>query len=430
MERLLEIARRKAYQAEVFSQATVSDGVSFENGKFKDVESSMLSGVGLLLLRSGRLGMAYTRNLVDREELVSNALAALAGGVEADYELAPAVELPGLDTYDPAIEKLDNAGLVAESNRILDALKPRMKAQLNVSAARSISTVRVLNSAGFDRTVRSSSYHCYFAAYYPGSYASVSRYVTGKDFRAATDEELEYVVATYNASEREVKAKSGPTKALFLPMSVYALIWRLTAATTGRSVYEKVSPLREKVGEQVLSPLLTLTDAPLDDTWPGARSFDDEGTPCMNRALFERGVLRGFYTDRYYAWKLGTRPTGNGWRSGITSRPSPDLGHLRIEPGRHSLAELLKEMGTGVIVAGVLGAHSGNILNGDYSIGLSPGLWVENGEIAGHVKDAMVAGNVYEDLKRVVAVGDRLEDAHMGRFPALLLDGVNFATRG
>ena len=91
---------------------------------------------------------------------------------------------------------------------------------------------------------------------------------------------------------------------------------------------------------------------------------------------------------------------------------------------------LLKEMGTGVVVAGVLGAHSGNILNGDYSIGLSPGLWVENGEIAGRVKDAMVAGNVYEDLKNVVALGDRQHAGFMGRFPALLLDGVSFATRG
>ncbi|MFO7639348.1 MAG: TldD/PmbA family protein [bacterium] len=429
MEKLLEIARRKAYQVEVFSQSTTSDGVSFENGRLKDVESSMLSGVGVTVMKSGRLGTAYTRNLVDREELVDNALAALAGGVEADYELSADAKLPELNTWDAGIEKLDSATLVEECGRINAALSAHTRGQVNVSAGTTDAAVRVLTSAGFDRTVRSSSYHCHFAAYFPGSYASISRVIADKRFVPASEADLAYVVETYNASEREVKPPSGPTRILFLPGSIYTLVWRLTAATSGRTVYEKVSPLQEKVGKQVLSPFLTLTDAPLDDSRPGARSFDDEGTPCRNRSVFERGALRGFHTDRFYAWKLKAEPTGNGWRSDITSRPAPSLSHLRIEPGRQSFADLLKEMNEGVIVGGALGAHSGNILNGDYSIGLSPGLRVENGTIVGHVKDAMVSGNVYEDLKRVVAVGVRVEPAYMGWFPPLLLDGISFATR-
>jgi len=77
----------------------------------------------------------------------------------------------------------------------------------------------------------------------------------------------------------------------------------------------------------------------------------------------------------------------------------------------------------------VMGAHSGNLLHGDYSVGLAPGLWVENGEIVGVVKDSMMAGNVYEDMKNVLAVGDTVQDAPMGRFPALLLDNVSFSAR-
>jgi PmbA protein len=86
-------------------------------------------------------------------------------------------------------------------------------------------------------------------------------------------------------------------------------------------------------------------------------------------------------------------------------------------------------MGRGVVVAGVMGAHSGNILNGEYSVGLAPALRVEDGAIIGLVKDALVSGNVYEDLKNVVAVGDTVYDAPMGRFPALLLDNVSFSAR-
>ncbi len=74
----------------------MADRVRFEDGRLKDVESSMRSGVGLTIIKDGRLGSAYTRNLRDRQELLELALAALAGGVEADYELAPAADLPEL----------------------------------------------------------------------------------------------------------------------------------------------------------------------------------------------------------------------------------------------------------------------------------------------------------------------------------------------
>ena len=54
--------------------------------------------------------------------------------------------------------------------------------------------------------------------------------------------------------------------------------------------------------------------------------------------------------------------------------------------------EILKVMGRGIIVAGAMGAHSGNIPNGDFSIGLSPGLYVENGEVVGiHVGQVILA---------------------------------------
>jgi len=178
-----------------------------------------------------------------------------------------------------------------------------------------------------------------------------------------------------------------------------------------------------------LSEKLTLKDEPLNDSLPGARAFDDEGTPCRGLMLFERGVLRAFYNDRFYAHKTGTEPTGHGWRGDVTSRPEPSLAHLTMVPGERSLEQMLKLMGRGVIAVMPLGAHSGNRLHGDYSIGLAPGLWVEDGAIVGMVKDSLVTGNVYDDLKKVIAVEDRAHNAPMGRLPSLLLDDISFTTR-
>jgi PmbA protein len=101
-----------------------------------------------------------------------------------------------------------------------------------------------------------------------------------------------------------------------------------------------------------------------------------------------------------------------------------------MKPGNKSFSQLVKAIDRGIIIDGALGPHSGNIPNGDYSVGVNPGLYVENGEIVGRVKDAMVAGNVYETLKDVMEVGDTLHPSAWGAWvPAILCDNVSVATK-
>ncbi len=427
MERLLQIACKQADAVTVYHVDGTHDNVGFENGRLKTADSGMSSGTALTLVKDGRQGFAYTRNLIDREGLVRDAVAALAGGVEAAGDLPQPVRLPVLNTA--AEQKGGNALLAEECRRITDYLSSRVKGQVNVMATRGDGDVRVLTSSGIDAHTRTTRYLTMAAVLFPGSYSGIRRLFAAKAVAPFPDVDLKFIADTYNASMKEAKALPGRTRALFLPDAVYALAWRLEAGTNAKSVYEKVSPLAGRIGEKLLSDKLTLTDEPLNDGEPGARAFDDEGTPCRDRRLFDRGVLSGFYNDRFYARKTGAEPTGNGYRGDVTAPPGPALAHLAIVPGEKSLAELLKLMGRGVVVAGVMGAHSGNILNGEYSIGLSPGIWVEDGAIVGLVKDSMLAGNVYEDLRNVIAVGDTAYNAPMGRFPALLLDNISFSAR-
>ncbi len=427
MERLLEIARKQADAVTVFGQDYTADNVMFSNARLKSADSGLSSGTALTVVKDGKQGFAFTRNLIDREGLVRDALAALAGGVESAGDLPLPVELPGLDT---AAEQVGgNSVLVDECRRIVDYLSSRVKGQVETAATRITDDQRVLTSTGVDARCLSTNYGAHAAVLYPGTNANIFRGFSAKAFTPFPEKDLQFIADTYSASEKEVKAVSGRTRVLFLPFTAYALIWRLIEATDTRNVYEKVSPLTGRIGEQVLSEKLTLKDEPLNDSLPGARAFDDEGTPCRGLTLFERGVLKAFYNDRFYARKTGTEPTGHGWRSDVTSRPEPSLAHLKLVPGEHSFGEMLKLMGRGVVGVMALGAHSGNRLNGDYSIGLAPGLWVEDGTIVGMVKDSLVSGNVYEDLKKVIAVEDRAHNTPKGRIPSLLLDDVNFTTR-
>jgi PmbA protein len=435
METLLEISRKVSDQVEIYSLEQTADSVSFENAKLKDIDSNLQSGTSLRIIKEGNLGFAFTRNLIDGEELLQNAFDSLNGGVKAGFDFPATRGLAQLDTYNPAIESLTNTTIVDECSRICEILTPKTSGQINVNAGRVISRVRLLNSNGTDLSSGASLYYCRTAIMYPRSYSAISRLVVFKNFEKTHDEHLNFIINIYNKSLKEVSPRSGKMKVLFLPDTMYSLMWRLQSATSGKNIYEKKSPVSEKLGEKIFDRQLTIYNDPLNDEIPGARSFDDEGTPCRYFPVVENGVLKNFYFDLHYADKLKVSPTGHGFRGtmwgsdSITTKPTPSLDDLFIKPGDKSLSDIIGSIDRGIIIAGLLGAHSGNIPNGDFSMGLSPGLYVEKGEIVGNVKDAMVAGNIYEVMKNVLAIEDTLYPAMMGTFPAILFDGVSVATK-
>jgi PmbA protein len=435
LEKLLEMARRVADQAEVFSIQDEAEGASFENARLKDIESKDQSGISLRIIKDGRAGFAYTKNLLDREEFLQNALDSLKGGVEAPLDFPLTREVPSLDTYDASVESLSSSSLVEECARVCETMVPRTTGQINLSSSRGIVRRRLINSRGTDLSTRSSYYSLNAEILYPGSYSAIHRPLVSKKFERVPESYVHFLLDLYNPSLPEVTVPTGRMKVLFLPETLYALIWRLESATNGRNIYQKVSPLIDRIGEEVFDEKLTIDDDPLDDRLPGARAFDDEGMACRLLSIVKGGVLKSFYYDLFYARKMKASPTGHGYKSAmwggeaVSFKPSPALAHLCMKPGDKSLDALLRVMDRGVIAAGVMGAHSGNILNGDFSVGLSPGLYVEGGEVRGHLKDAMVAGNIFEVMKKIIAMEDTLHPTYGGTFPAILFDDVTVATK-
>ena len=436
MERLLEMAKQAGDGAEIYALEEAGDSISFENGRLKEIESQSQSGISLRMIKNGHLGFAYTKNLINREEFLSNALDSLKGEVEAKFDFHFTRHVPPLDTYDPSIEDLSNRAMVEECQRICDFLISKTEGQVNVSAGRRTGRVRILNSQGTDLSTTSSVYALHPSILFPNSYASIHRPWVDKGFKQVPNSHLQFILETYERSLREIQIQGGRMKVLFLPETLYALLWRVQSVTNGKSIYQKVSPVMERLNEKIFDERLTLYDDPLNDRFPGARGFDDEGTPCRLFKVIEMGVLTHFYYDLYYAGKMGASPTGHGYKSAmwggetVSFKPSPALEHLYITPGERSFIDLLRLMDRGILIAGVMGAHSGNIQNGDFSIGLSPGLYVEDGEIVGRVKDAMVAGNIFDTMNHISELEDTLHPASGGMFPAILFDGVSVATKG
>ncbi|MGB3342114.1 MAG: metallopeptidase TldD-related protein [bacterium] len=434
MRRLLEQASAISDKAELFSSKKVTNFVVFENGKLKDVDTKVQRGSSLRIIKDNKLGFAYTKNLRKRKALLENCKASLKGQVEANFNFPLTREYPKLRTYSVSLSALSNRDLVEECQRIGTFLKSKIKGQFNITAGDSIERLHIMNSTGTNIRMRTSQYVIVVSFVYPNSYAGLHRLFASKNFRQIQQKELLMMIDLYNRSSGTTKPNTKRMKVLFMPESMYTLTWRLQSATNGAAVYEKQSPLSDKIGEQLFSKELTIYNDPLNDNLPGARSVDDEATPCQHFPIVENGVLSNFYYDLYYAQKSKAKPSGHGFKTArwsgetIALKPSPSLQHLHIQPGKKTFRQLIENMDQGIVVGGALGAHSGNMINGDFSIGLSPGLYVKNGEVIGRVKDTMVAGNIYETMQKIIAIEDTIHITHDGVFPAILFDDVSVAT--
>lgn len=441
MRKLLEKALKLSDQAEVYGHSYDMNVVSFQNARLQDIESSMQTGVSLRLIKDGKLGFAYTRNLNDRDELIQNALASLNGQVAAVYDFPLTEMVPGISAADGDLSGCSSSNLVDEGSRICDSLKSQTDADIRAELFTTRQRVELVNSAGTDLSAEDKRYGAFATLGFPGSGSRFLRLVTASGFAPMPDESIAQLVRLYRTATRNVVPKSGRMKVLFMPNSLITFLWRLSSGLSGRSVDQKTSPIAYKMGERIISEQITFSDDPLDISQPLARAFDDEGVACKKLTLIDKGILKAFFTDIKYAQKLGARSTGHGYRTELWGgepgmlTPLPALAHPRIAPGSADFNGLLKLMGTGLIVEGALGFHSGNIPNGDFSVGANPGFWVENGEIVGRVKDAMVSGNVYETLQDVIAVGKPAIATWAASIwdstvvPALLCDNVRVATQ-
>lgn len=219
------------------------------------------------------------------------------------------------------------------------------------------------------------------------------------------------------------KPATGSFPVLFDERISSSLIGHLLAASNGAAIARGASWLKDSLGQQVLPDHLSLIEDPHRPRIAGSRPFDAEGLATRRRAIVENGVLTGWTLDLSSARQLEMAPTGNAAR-GVSGPPSPSNWNLSLTQGSHSQTDLLRDMGTGLLVTSMIGSTI-NPNTGDYSRGAS-GFWVENGEITHPVNECTIAGNLRDMLRRIIPANDAR--SYLSRVvPSLLIEGMTLA---
>jgi PmbA protein len=192
---------------------------------------------------------------------------------------------------------------------------------------------------------------------------------------------------------------------VFDPETAAELLGTLFRGLSGYSVFRNATFLKDRVGQQVASPLLTLVDDGRRPRGLGSRPFDGEGLPTRRNVPLENGVVRHFLCDSYSARKIGARPTGSA-RRGVGGGPSVGAGNLSFEPGTTPPEQIVGEVERGLYVTDLIG-FGVDLVSGDYSQG-AVGHWIEKGRLVHPVHEVTIAGNLQQMLLDVDAMGNDL----------------------
>ncbi|HEV8304245.1 MAG TPA: TldD/PmbA family protein [Gemmatimonadales bacterium] len=436
--RLLDAARRRVDGADALWRREERTAVAFESGRLKTVGVTEEAGINLRVLAGGRVGVAgTTATEADVGALVDRARASAELGEPLDLTFPAASPLPDVATHFDTAAGASLERLIQMGRMLVERLA-REGCQVNVAVEREIVETAVGNTVGAR-----------------GGYRATGVGVTAELLRIAGDDVLmvydQYtgaglpgdadLDALAGSIERRlqpaltvVEPPEGALPVVFTPAGLAAVLLPLEHALSGKTVLQGTSPLAGKVGEAMFDPGLSITDDPLTPARAASRPIDDECIASRTTGLVERGIVRRFVYDLETAARAGTRSTGHG-RRGIFGKPRIAYSNLIVgdhrapDPGPRLGGDLIADMTDGLIVDDLIGVGQGNVIGGAFSHPVALAYRVRRGEVVGRVKDAAVAGNAYDLLKRIGGVGTDGRWLGSRWSPSLLLEGVSVARR-
>lgn len=434
---LLDCAKSAgAESADAMALSGSSLSVDMRKGALEQAERAESIEIGLRVLLGGRQACVSASDVSARtlDELAIRAVAMAreapvdpyAGLAEAG-QLAKGWDLAALQLHEDAGEP--DATDLQDMARAVESAAMAMGGitQVEASAAHGRRLVHLAASNGFSGGYARSSTSVSAVAFTGQGTAMERDYAgEGRIYRADLPDlaEIGTLAATRALARAGArKPATGTFPVLFDERVASSLIGHLLMAINGAAVARGATWARDLLGQQVLPAHLSLVEDPLRPRISGSRPFDGEGLPSARRMVVENGVLMGWTLDLASARKLGMQSTASAAR-GTSAPPSPSSSNIDLTQGTQSRAELLADMGTGLLVTSMIGSTI-NPTTGDYSRGAA-GFWVEGGQIQYPVNECTIAGNLRDMLARIIPANDAR--AHLStRVPSLLVDGMVIA---
>ena len=404
-------------ELEIYEELSEKREVTWFEGRMDTFVTSSVLGTSLRGIADGKTANLALEKVDDAKMDEALALlreqAAVKPSGDADELRAPeeTEEVEAADDWvTPTMDEIAKA--LAELEKALAAADSRVTqvTELGWSEGKSVRTI--VNSKGLDVRDggRSQILYAGVAVSENGEVKSGYRVEAVRDLK-----KLDYAAFAAKAAEDAVHqlgaapVQSGSYPVIFERRAMTSIFSALTDIFSGERIGQGISPLKDAADTAIFSDKITVADDPRCPDALSIANYDDEGCPTRRKLLVENGVFRQALHNTRSAKRMKTVSTGNGFKAGYASAVGIRPMNCSILPGEKSLEEMMKDMGSGLVITKLSGLHAGlNHTTTDFSL-LCSGYVVENGERGRDAALITVAGNFLDLMKTVVDVGSDLE---------------------
>ncbi len=434
IEKLLTAAKKagiQPFEARIETSGKLSVATfNTEVENYTVAETATLKVRGLI---DGKCGV-FTSDRVD-EGVVDTAIAALKESAKYGNPVDPDFFVDGktykyekLELFDEKLAALPAQAFIALATSVSEkTLKRDARIEsVNVQVEYEYGSLRMANSNGLDVSHRNNLVFVFGSVkaadgdeVESGEYYEFVGDTDKFDADAFAAKLADDAVNAFGGSSVD----SGKYKVVYSPDCVAALMSAVKNGFSAFNAENHLSLLEGKLGQKVFSPLLTVEQTPIGDG-PFCSPFDDEGVPCGNGLLIDKGVPTDYVYDLATAKRAGKKSTGNGSLVGGNIRPA--IGSMTVRCGGKSLEELFEHIGDGLYLTSLAGIGTGlNPQSGAYSL-QSSGFAIKNGKIDRPVSLVTVAGNIMTDFADVTAVGSDAKQTYYGiNTPSLAIGSLS-----
>lgn len=409
--------------ADLYFESRVSESVSMEEQIVKRAAKSISQGVGVRATAGEKTGFAYSDELTKNDlERAADAARYIANSPKGDRPVpVPIHQRPTRDLYPIEQAKAE----VATPDRVtllneIDAEARRYDPRITNVMASFNTEYKVVAVATTDGTLVSDvqplsrlQISCIAEENgnrQVGSFGGGGR--VGFEFYREGNRHLEYAREAAREAILNLSAVDAPAGVMPVVLAggwpgilLHEAIGHGLEADFNR---KKTSAFSNLVGKRVASDVCTIVD---DGTLPfrrGSLNMDDEGTPTGCTTLIEKGILRGYITDKLNARLMGIGLTGNGRRESYQSVVLPRMTNTFMLAGESDPQDIIRSVKKGLYAVS-FGGGQVDITNGKFVFSASEAYLIEDGRITKPVKGATLIGNGPEILTKVSMVGHDLK---------------------
>jgi TldD protein len=407
--------------ADLYFEYLTSTAISVDESMVKSASQGISAGCGVRVLAGERTGYAYTDDLSPNKILRAARTAALIARGPAKEPIHNLKQAKAHQLYQVATPAADadiaaKVELVMRADKAARAYDPRI-VQVRGSYADELRQILVIGSDGTYATdvqpLARFSLSCIAK-----SGQNSARGAAGGGGRVAldffhTDKTPEYFAkdaarqAIIQLDARE--APAGEMEVVLGPgwpgILLHEAIGHGLEADFNRKGTSAFSGL---IGKRVASEKCTVVDNGTLPSRRGSINVDDEGSPTQNTVLIEKGILKGYLSDKLSSKLMGMPDTGNGRRESYEHIPMPRMTNTYMLAGEDAPEDIIRSVNRGVYAVN-FGGGQVDITSGKFVFSASEAYMIENGKITAPLKNCTLIGNGPDALTRVSMVGSDLQ---------------------